>query len=39
VQERYPALARKTSYLHTGYFFTSWRYTPGRWFAKVRDLW
>jgi hypothetical protein len=39
VQERHPALARKTSYLHTGYFFTSWRYTPGRWFAKVCDLW
>jgi hypothetical protein len=39
VQERHPALARKTSYLHMGYFFTSWRYTPGRWFAKVCDLW
>lgn len=36
VDEKYPELARKTSYLHTGYFFTSWRYLPGRWFAKVR---
>ena len=36
VQEKYQELAKKTSYLHTGYFFTSWRYTPGRWFAKVR---
>jgi hypothetical protein len=30
-----PELAWKTSYLHTGYFFTSWRFTPERWFAKV----
>jgi len=36
LQERYPDLARKTSYLHTGYFFTSWRFMPGLWFAKVR---
>lgn len=35
VDEAYPELARKTSYLHTGYFFTSWRFLPGRWFAKV----
>ena len=35
LQERHPALAKKTSYLHTGYFFTSWRLLPGRWFAKV----
>jgi len=32
-----PALAKKTSYLHTGYFFTSWQILPGRWFAKVRQ--
>jgi hypothetical protein len=38
LQERYPALAKKTSYLHTGYFFTSWRLLPGRWFAKVGIL-
>lgn len=36
VKERYPELAKKTSYLHTGYFFTSWQFLPGRWFAKVR---
>jgi hypothetical protein len=35
VEEKHPALARKTSYLHTGYFFTSWRYMPQRWFGKV----
>lgn len=35
LQEKYPNLARKTSYLHTGYFFTSWRFMPGLWFAKV----
>jgi hypothetical protein len=36
VEERYPELAQKTSYLHTGFFFTSWQFLPGRWFAKVR---
>jgi hypothetical protein len=36
VEERYPELAKKTSYLHTGYFFTSWKFLPGRWFAKVQ---
>jgi nucleoside-diphosphate-sugar epimerase len=35
VEERYPELAKKTSYLHTGYFVTSWNYMPKRWFAKV----
>lgn len=35
VKEKYPELAEKTSYLHTGYFYTSWRYMPNRWFAKV----
>lgn len=35
VHERYPELVKKTSYLHTGYFFTSWQMLPGRWFAKV----
>jgi hypothetical protein len=35
VEDKYAALARKTSYLHTGYFFTSWRFTPERWLAKV----
>jgi hypothetical protein len=35
LQQRYPELAKKTSYLHTGYFFTSWQFMPGRWFAKV----
>jgi hypothetical protein len=35
VEEKYPGLAKKTSYLHTGYFFSSWRYMPQRWFAKV----
>jgi hypothetical protein len=38
LRERYPALANKTSYLHTGYFFTSWQFLPGRWFAKVRSV-
>jgi hypothetical protein len=37
VKEKYPALAKKTSYLHTGYFFTSWQMLPGRWLAKVRQ--
>ncbi|KAF2826554.1 NAD(P)-binding protein [Ophiobolus disseminans] len=37
LQEQYPELAKKTSYLHTGYFFTSWQYTPHRWFAKMSD--
>lgn len=36
LKEHYPELAKKTSYLHTGYFFTSWQFLPGRWFAKVR---
>ncbi|OAL55209.1 NAD(P)-binding protein [Pyrenochaeta sp. DS3sAY3a] len=35
VEERYPELARRTSYLHTGYYYTSWRILPGRWFAKL----
>jgi hypothetical protein len=38
LQDKYPALAHKTSYLHTGYFFTSWRFMSGRWFAKVKPL-
>jgi hypothetical protein len=37
LKEKYPELAKKTSYLHTGYFFTSWQILPGRWFAKVRQ--
>ncbi|CAO2648182.1 Nn.00g074490.m01.CDS01 [Neocucurbitaria sp. VM-36] len=37
VASRYHELAKKTSYLHTGYFYTSWRILPGRWFAKVPD--
>ncbi|KAF3008871.1 hypothetical protein E8E13_011017 [Curvularia kusanoi] len=37
LQETHPALAEKTSYLHTGYFFTSWQILPGRWFAKLPD--
>lgn len=36
LQEKCPKLAGKTNYLHTGYFFTSWQFMPGRWFAKVR---
>jgi hypothetical protein len=35
VVAKYPELAKKTSYLHTGYYFTSWQILPGRWFAKV----
>jgi hypothetical protein len=35
VEEKHEALAKKTSYLHTGYFVTSWRYMPGKWFGKV----
>ncbi|KAF1918149.1 hypothetical protein BDU57DRAFT_547252 [Ampelomyces quisqualis] len=37
VEVNHAELARKTSYLHTGYFFTSWRFLPGRWFAKQPD--
>ncbi|EMD59400.1 hypothetical protein COCSADRAFT_30851 [Bipolaris sorokiniana ND90Pr] len=37
VKEKYPEVAKKTSYLHTGYFYTSWRYMPNRWFAKLPD--
>ncbi|KAF3046027.1 hypothetical protein E8E12_010467 [Didymella heteroderae] len=37
LKENYPGLAKKTSYLHTGYFFTSWQILPGRWFAKLPD--
>jgi hypothetical protein len=37
VEEKYEALAAKTSYVHTGYFVTSWRYMPGQWFGKVRS--
>jgi hypothetical protein len=36
LQNNYPDLASKTSYLNTGYFFTSWQFMPGRWFAKVK---
>lgn len=36
LQDNYPELVQKTSYLHTGYFFTSWQFMPGRWFAKVQ---
>lgn len=36
VVENYPDLAKKTSYLHTGWFYTSWQILPGKWFAKVR---
>ena len=39
VEEKYPELAAKSSYLHTGYFFTSWQILPGRWFAKVLSSW
>jgi hypothetical protein len=38
VKETHAALARKTSYLNTGYFFTSWQFIPERWFAKVSPL-
>jgi hypothetical protein len=38
MEEKYPELAKKTSYLHTGYFVTSWNYMPKRWFAKVSRL-
>ena len=34
VHEKYPELAKKTSYLHTGYFFTSWQFLPGRWLQR-----
>jgi hypothetical protein len=35
IEAKHPALAKKTSYLHTGYYFSSWQILPGRWFAKV----
>lgn len=38
LQKKHPELAKKTSYLHTGYFFTSWQILPGRWFGKVRQI-
>ncbi|PSN71616.1 NAD(P)-binding protein [Corynespora cassiicola Philippines] len=38
VEENYPDLAKKMSYLHTGYFFTSWKILPNQWFAKVGHL-
>lgn len=38
LKNNYPELMKKTSYLHTGYFFTSWQILPGRWFAKVRQI-
>ena len=30
----HPELAKKTSYLQTGYFMTSWRYMPRKWPGK-----
>lgn len=36
VEDKYPELAKKTSYLHTGYYYFSWKYLPS-WFTKVCD--
>ncbi len=35
VEEKYAELARKTSYVQTGYFMSSYRLAPGAYFAKV----
>ena len=35
VQERWPALGRKMSCVHTGYFMTSWGILPGSYLNKV----
>lgn len=35
VEGRYPELAKKTSYLQTGYFMSSWKILPSQWLAKV----
>ena len=35
--ERHPKLAKKTSYLQTGYFMTSWHYMPHKWPGKQPD--
>jgi hypothetical protein len=35
LEEKYPKLAAKTSYLQTGYFMTSWKLAPGNYVGKV----
>lgn len=35
VDEKYPALAKKTSCVQTGYFMSSYNYAPGAYFGKV----
>ena len=34
VEEKYPELAKKTSYMQTGYFMSSWNYMPHLWPGK-----
>lgn len=35
IQEKYPELAAKASYIQTGYFYTSYRLVPDSYFVKV----
>ena len=37
LEEQHPELAKKTSYIQTGYFMTSWHYMPHRWPGKQAD--
>ncbi|CAL3969057.1 unnamed protein product [Diplocarpon coronariae] len=37
LEERYPELARKASYVQTGYFMSSYRLALGSYFAKLPD--
>ena len=37
LEQNYPELAKKTSYLQTGYFMLSWHYMPHKWPGKQPD--
>lgn len=37
LEQHHPELAKKTSYLQTGYFMTSWHYMPHKWPGKQVD--
>jgi hypothetical protein len=37
LEQHAPELAKKTSYLQTGYFMTSWQYLPHKWPGKQTD--
>lgn len=38
VEEKYPELAAKSSYIHTGYFYTSFNILPSSYFHKVSQI-